>query len=232
MLISAEQMGVTYRSGKGPVVAVRDVSLEVAAGEIVAVYGPSGSGKTSLLMALGGLLCPDAGRIMFKDEDVYRLSSSERAAFRNKHIGFVFQQFHLIPYLTVLENVMAPALATGSSAPADPGELIARFNLQHRAGHLPSELSTGERQRVALARSLFNSPDIILADEPTGSLDEENGRIVIEHLKAMAGEGRAVLVVTHDARLRLQATRLLTLVQGQLSEETAPGRTDKPRRSD
>jgi ABC-type Fe3+/spermidine/putrescine transport system ATPase subunit len=114
MLISAEQMGVTYRSGKGPVLAVRNASLEVAAGEIVAVYGPSGSGKTSLLMALGGLLCPDAGRVMFKDEDVYRLSSSERAAFRNQHIGFVFQQFHLIPYLTVLENVMAPALAATS----------------------------------------------------------------------------------------------------------------------
>lgn len=216
MLISAEQINVTYRSGKSVVQAVREATLAVAPGEIVVVSGPSGSGKTSLLMALGGLLRPDAGRVMFKDSDVYSLSLSDRAAFRNRHIGFVFQQFHLIPYLTVSENIMAPSLAAKDSCAAQPDELIARFNLQHRIAHLPSQLSTGERQRVALARSLFNNPDIVLADEPTGSLDEENGRIVIEHLKAIAGEGRAVLVVTHDSRIHPCASRVFSMVEGRL----------------
>jgi ABC-type lipoprotein export system ATPase subunit len=215
VLLCAEQISVTYRKGSQTVQALRDVGLSVARGELVVVAGPSGSGKTTLLMVLGGLLHPGAGRVRFDDTDVYGLSNTARAGFRNRHVGFVFQQFHLIPYLTVSDNVRAPSLAAPGAAHAEAEELIERFRLQHRAGHLPSALSTGERQRVALARALFNNPDLILADEPTGNLDEDNGRIVIEHLKAMAAEGRAVLMVTHDHRVLSRASRRLSLVNGQ-----------------
>jgi len=129
----------------------------------------------------------------------------------------VFQQFHLIPYLTVLENIRSPVLAGRGPSAADPADLLRRFNLEPRSGHLPAELSTGERQRAALARALFNNPELILADEPTGNLDDENGRAVLEHLQTMAREGRAVLVVTHDPRLKPHATRALNLVQGRLT---------------
>ena len=220
MLLTAETITVTYKSRAKRVQAVLAATVQLAAGELVVVSGPSGSGKSSLLLTLGGLLRPDTGIVRFRETDVYQLAATARAAFRNRHIGFVFQQFHLIPYLTVLENIMAPTLAGNAvEKSADPRELIARFQLNHRAEHYPSQLSTGERQRVALARALFHNPDVILADEPTGNLDDVNGRIVIDHLQSIAADGRGVLVVTHDARLRPAATRSLTLIQGNLTQE-------------
>lgn len=218
MLISADQICVAYAGKNSAVRALNGVSLSVEPGEIIIVSGPSGSGKTTLLMALGGLLRPDSGRVVFKGTDIYGLAPGERAAFRNRHIGFVFQQFHLVPYLTVAENIVTPSLATPrAGTPADPAGLIRRFGLEHRTDHVPSRLSTGERQRVALARALFNNPDIVLADEPTGNLDEESGKTVVEHLKSIASEGRGVVIVTHDSRLRPYATRSLSLVQGGLT---------------
>ncbi len=225
MPLVAEHVSVSYRGKSGAVQALQDVSLTVPPGKLVTVAGPSGSGKTTLLMTLGCLLSPHSGNVVFDGTNVYELPSSQRSVFRNRRIGFVFQQFHLIPYLSALENILTPALAGAApAAHADPHELIRRFNLQDRVDHLPSELSTGERQRVALARALYNNPDIILADEPTGNLDEENGRIVIDHLQAIAREGRAVLVVTHDPRLRPQAAQAFSLIQGKLSRAVTPSR--------
>jgi len=218
MIISTEQIHLTYQAKTGAVHALNDVSFSMQSGEIAVVSGPSGSGKSTLLMAMGGLLRPDSGRVLFKGTDIYQLPPPERAAFRNRRIGFVFQQFHLIPYLSVTENITAPSLAGGTAAP-DPGELIRRFKLESRADHLPSQLSTGERQRTALARALYNNPDLILADEPTGNLDEINGRIVVEHLKSIADEGRAVLVVSHDPRLHAHGFRMLTMAEGRLTEK-------------
>jgi ABC-type lipoprotein export system ATPase subunit len=183
------------------------------------VQGPSGCGKTTLLLAAGGLQVPDGGRVTVAGQDLFALSSEERAGFRAAKIGFVFQQFHLIPYLSVLDNVLAPSLASPSpDNRARARELIARFGLTERADHVPAALSTGERQRAALARALLNKPQLLLADEPTGNLDADNGRLVLGYLADFAKEGGAVLLVTHDLRVAEYAHRIVRLQNGRLSE--------------
>ena len=198
----------TYQGRTGPVRAVSSRSLEVAAGEFVALQGPSGSGKTTVLLCAGGLLRPDSGRVTIEGRDLYALSVEDRARLRASAIGFIFQEFHLLPYLSVLENVLVPALGKKSpEASRRAEELIDRFGLGPRARHLPAELSTGERQRVALARALLNRPRLLLADEPTGNLDPENGRAVLDHLTGFSREGGAVLLVTHDDEAAARAGR-------------------------
>ena len=208
----------TYTGDAGPIVAVDDVSVSVEAGEFVAVVGPSGCGKTTLLLVAGGLLRPENGEVSIDGTDPYSLSGEQRARFRAEQIGFVFQQFHLVPYLNVLDNVMAPALVTGeTSARERAGILVERFGLADRLGHRPGQLSTGERQRVALARALLNEPRVILADEPTGNLDGDNSEQVLQALKTFADEGGAVLLVTHDPDAVAFAGRQVVLQGGQLA---------------
>ena len=218
MLISLDHITKTYTGDAGPIVAVDDVSVSVEAGEFVAVVGPSGCGKTTLLLVAGGLLRPENGEVSIDGTDPYSLSGEQRARFRAEQIGFVFQQFHLVPYLNVLDNVMAPALVTGeTSARERAGILVERFGLVDRLGHRPGQLSTGERQRVALARALLNEPRVILADEPTGNLDGDNSEQVLQALKTFADEGGAVLLVTHDPDAVAFAGRQVVLQGGQLA---------------
>ena len=206
-----------YKGSAGKVSALRDFSASVKRGEFVAVQGPSGCGKSTLLLICGSLLAPDAGTVTVDGTDLYALPADARAHFRARQIGFVFQQFHLIPYLNVIDNVLAGALATGTPPAAGRAEeLIERFGLGNRIRHVPSELSMGERQRVALARALLNGPKVILADEPTGNLDEASGSIVLTALTDFARAGGAVLMVTHDLRAGRMAQRVLQMREGRL----------------
>lgn len=216
-LIHVDQLNKTYRSKLGEVSALVDVTLEVDPGEFVAVRGPSGCGKTTLLLTLGGLLSPDAGAIEVAGTAPYSLNADARARFRAEKIGFVFQQFHLAPYLGVLDNILAPSLAYKQpDARARAQALMERFGMGHRAGHRPAELSTGERQRTALARALLNEPKVLLADEPTGNLDEENAEVVLQHMAEFAEAGGAVLLVTHEDRAASFAARTLRMREGRL----------------
>jgi ABC-type lipoprotein export system ATPase subunit len=216
-MLSIRNLSKCYRTSGGGVRALDGVSLDLRGGDLLAVAGPSGSGKSTLLLIAGGLLAPDGGQVLLDGKDVYALSAAERARLRAASIGFVFQQFHLIPYLSVLENVLAPSLAfpvPGSRRRAR--ELIARFGCEERAHHVPAQLSAGERQRTALARALFNNPKLLLVDEPTGNLDDENARIVFRYLSEFAAAGGAVLLVTHDPSAVGFARRVLRLERGRL----------------
>ena len=208
----------TFESGRQRVTAVRDVSLTIAAGEFVAITGPSGCGKSTMLMMAGGLLAPDSGSVEVNGTDLYRESPNDRARFRNQNIGFVFQQLHLVPYLTVLNNVRAPALVTGSASKDRAMELLGEFGLSGRLSHRPGKLSVGERQRTALARAMLNEPKLLLADEPTGNLDAENSQLVLQHMRRFAEQGGAVLLVTHDPVAAEQADRIVTMRDGVLDQ--------------
>jgi ABC-type lipoprotein export system ATPase subunit len=204
---------------QGLVTALEDVSLSVSPGEFVAVHGPSGCGKTTLLLTAGALLRPNAGQVSLDGQDPYRLNPEIRSELRARMIGFVFQQFHLIPYLTVRQNILSPSLALpAKEADQRAQELVSRFGLDDRAGHVPAQLSTGQRQRTALARALLNKPKIILADEPTGNLDEHNAEIVFDYFSQYVAEGGCVLLVTHDAKAATHATRTLKMGQGRIIE--------------
>lgn len=185
--------------GRSEVVALDNVSLSVEPGKFKVVCGESGSGKTTLLLAAGGLQRPEPGTVRIAGEDIYSMSSEKRARYRSSNLGFVFQRFHLVPFLNVLENVMVPSLAiSNNDAEGKARCLIEYVGLTHRWDHPPSELSTGEQQRVALARAMLNEPLLVLADEPTGNLDEKNAAAVLKYLRDFAGRGGAVLLATHD----------------------------------
>lgn len=197
--------------------ALKGVSLAVEPGRIVAVRGPSGSGKTTLLLIAGGLLRPDSGKVALDGSDIFGLPPEGRAALRSRSIGFVFQQYHLVPYLSVLDNIRLPALAMPTpDAMGRAKSLVERMGLSERARHTPSELSVGERQRVALARAMFNKPQFILADEPTGNLDDRNTEMVLNCLSEHTAGGGAVLMVTHDARAMKAAHVVYILEDGSL----------------
>ncbi len=216
-MLRIRDINVLYRKGPRTVQAVDGASLELAPGEFVVVKGPSGSGKTTLLLVAGGLLKPNTGKVLVDGQDPYALSADDRAHLRAEKIGFVFQQFHLVPYLSVLDNVLTPCLAFPSEdARQRAEELLAHFGLADRIHHVPAELSTGERQRTAMARALLNRPKLLLADEPTGNLDDQNGQIALRHLGEFAQAGGAVLLVTHDARAAAFARRTLQLQEGKL----------------
>jgi len=220
MIIDIRSVSKLYKGPDGIVRALDVVTLSVDRGEFVAVQGPSGCGKTTLLLAAGGLLAPDKGDVVVDGRNPYRMSPDERARLRASEIGFVFQRFHLVPYLSVLDNILAPSLAVRrSDAEARARELITRFNLTGRESHVPSELSTGERQRTALARALLNEPAILLADEPTGNLDPENASIVIDAFTGFAASGGAVLMVTHSDAAAGHAHRTIRLRDGKIANE-------------
>ena len=218
LIVSGAGLYKSFRRKTRTVDALKNVSLEVETGELVAIRGPSGCGKSTLLLAVGGLQKPDSGTIKVVDQDVYQLSPEQRTALRARRIGFVFQQFHLIPYLSVMENVLAAQLGVAvrrnGSSTSRASELVQRLGLDERRDHRPAELSVGECQRVALARALLNEPQLILADEPTGNLDEENTGIVLQHLRDIANSGSAVLLVTHDPKCDAIADRMLQMREG------------------
>jgi putative ABC transport system ATP-binding protein len=207
-------------SGRGSVVRALDgVSLAVEGGELVVVRGPSGCGKTSLLLTAGGLLAPDTGRVEIDGQDPYALSPNDRATQRARTTGFVFQQFHLIPYLSALDNVRAAGIASQDSGSEDRAvDLLTQLGLAERLRHLPAELSTGEQQRTALARALLNKPGLLLADEPTGNLDPDNGGLILEHMSAFARAGGAVLLVTHDTAAAAFADRIIQMERGRICD--------------
>lgn len=220
-MIRFEHVTKIYQTDNGAVRALDDVDLDVAGGEFVAVQGASGSGKSTLLMIAGGLCRPSGGRAVVAELDLGAASPSELARFRAEQIGFVFQMFHLLPYLTVLDNVVAAAVPERRrEARRRAGELLERFQLGHRLTHRPAELSAGERQRVAVARALINRPRLVLADEPTGNLDPGSAEVVLGLLADFHREGGTVLLATHHAQAAEAAQRTLQLVEGRLNRES------------
>ena len=221
-MIHLEDITKTYRAIDGPVGALSGVTLEVEAGDFVAVRGPSGCGKSTLLMIVGGLGMPSGGKVSVAGLDLVSASSASLTRFRAEKIGFVFQMFHLLPYLTVQENVAAAALpGSRSQAKSRAAELLEKFNMGHRLEHRPAELSAGERQRVAIARAMFNRPEIILADEPTGNLDEESAAGVLDILSDFHRQGGTILLVTHEQPAADRANRLISMRGGRI-EPSAP----------
>jgi ABC-type lipoprotein export system ATPase subunit len=191
--------------------------LTVEAGEAVAVQGPSGCGKSTLLLACGALLRPTGGTVLVAGADPYQLSANARSEFRAQNVGFVFQQFHLVPYLDVLRNILTANVPNPQPHAVERAEeLMQHFGLDDRRRHVPAELSVGERQRVALARALFHQPKLVLADEPTGNLDPNNAVTVLDALREYADAGAAVLMVTHDPHAAQRAHRVLHMDRGHL----------------
>ncbi len=218
-MLEIQNLSKKYAHPTGGVDALVDVSLHVSPGEFVGVQGPSGCGKSTLLLAAGGLLAGDLGKVLLDGQDPYAMDPDARAALRARKVGFVFQQFHLVPYLSVIDNVMSPSLALRTDGAAERAKmLIEQFGLADRAHHKPAELSTGERQRTALARALLNEPGIILADEPTGNLDSGSARDVLEYLTEFVENGGAVLLVTHDDRAAVRAQRTVFMRAGRIVE--------------
>jgi putative ABC transport system ATP-binding protein len=197
--------------------ALDGVSFVVQAGEWIAIMGPSGSGKTTLINILGGLDTPTSGRALVDGTDVARLDEGGLARFRAEKIGFIFQQFHLVKYLTALENVMLAQYFHSTTDEKEAREALGRVGLADRITHLPSQLSGGEQQRVAVARALINSPKLILADEPTGNLDEANEAIVLNLLRDLHSEGHTILMVTHAPSIGQMADRRIDLAHGRLA---------------
>lgn len=234
-----EMAGVVkhYRRGGEDVLALDGVDLTVAAGELVAVIGPSGSGKSTLLHLAGGLDTPDAGTVRVGSRDLAELSVAARAQVRRQDVGFVFQFFHLLPSLSVAENVELPLLLDGrrSGRRHRVATLLRRVGIEHRASHLPGELSGGEMQRAAIARALVAEPSLLLADEPTGNLDSATGATVLALLTEVVAEaGTALVMVTHDEAATERASKVLRLRDGRLStnqSELAPEDPIGPRSS-
>ncbi|REJ70359.1 MAG: ABC transporter ATP-binding protein [Planctomycetota bacterium] len=222
-MIQLENVSRTFAAKSGQVTALDSVSLELPERELVMIYGPSGCGKTTLLFAIGGMLRPTSGTVRVVGEDLYAMGSGARADFRARHIGFVFQMFHLVPYLTVLDNVLLSThgtrLAGEDSREAALG-LLERLSLGHRVSHRPDQLSTGERQRAAIARATLCRPKVLLADEPTGNLDEENAAEVYRILQDYRDQGGTVLVVTHGSESRQYADRIVEMRAGKISAAT------------
>jgi putative ABC transport system ATP-binding protein len=204
------------------VVALETGTLEIRAGSYLAVVGPSGSGKTTLLSTLGGMLTPTSGRVWLAGRSLYELPVAERTMLRREKIGFVFQTFNLVPYLTALENVQVPMYLAGLSKRdqrAKAASLLERVGLRDRRDHKPSEMSVGQQQRVALARTLANDPALILADEPTGNLDSDNRQAVLDFLDELHQAGRTIVMVTHDPSAAQRATASLHLQHGVLTAD-------------
>ena len=216
--ISGLEKGYPTRWGD-TVMALRGIDLTLRRGDFIALRGSSGCGKTTLLLCAGGLQRPDRGTVLIHGRNPYDLSSPERSAFRAAHIGFVFQNFHLVPYLSVLDNVMLCGLAGAPRADLETRarNLLEKFRLSNRLRHRPSELSIGEQQRVALVRAVAGGAKLILADEPTGNLDAANGTILLEHLTQFARDGGAVLMVTHEQSASDHAFQRLDMQDGRLS---------------
>lgn len=223
-IVEAQDVTRGFAMPAGPVFAVRDVTLSIRAGEHTAITGPSGCGKSTLLHLLGCVDAPSSGRLIFEGKDASTLNDRERSLLRLRHIGFVFQRFFLLPMLTAAENVELPQAEAG--VPRDERrrrslELLDYVGLASRAGHRPSQLSGGEMQRVAIARALSNRPRLLLADEPTGELDQATGEHVAALLNRVNADGTAMVIVTHDPSLAGRARRVLTMRDGRITEDVS-----------
>jgi putative ABC transport system ATP-binding protein len=218
-LLEARDITKTYTVDHRAISVLEDVSLSVDPGEFIVIAGSSGSGKTTLLTLLSGLDHPTTGRVIIDGRDITEASEETLAPLRNRTIGFVFQSFHLVPSMTARENIMFPAELRGDpDAAVRAGQLLAHVGLSARADNLPSQLSGGEKQRIALCRALINRPKLVFADEPTGNLDSENGKIVLAQLVDLKNEHGATLVlVTHNPDIARAADRVLTLKDGHLT---------------
>jgi ABC-type lipoprotein export system ATPase subunit len=222
-IVEARRVSRIFPMPAGPVVALNDVSIAIAPGEYVGVVGPSGCGKSTLLHVLGCVDAPTSGEVRFQDREVGALPDAERSRLRLRDIGFVFQRFFLLPMLTAWENVELPQAEAGVSRAtrrARTRELLEYVGLANRAGHRPSELSGGEMQRVAIARALANQPRLLLADEPTGELDQVTGEQIVALLDRLHADGTAVVVVTHDPAVAARAARLLRMRDGRIIEDS------------
>jgi putative ABC transport system ATP-binding protein len=220
-LIKTQNLWKCYQSGAEKVEALRGLDLSLEAGEFLAIVGPSGSGKSTLLTALGGLAQPTKGKVIVDNIDIYALPSERLADFRSQYLGFVFQNYQLIPYLTVLENVLLPlAIVSKNGNSYDLAwEILEKVGVKEKARRLPSQLSGGEQQRVAIARALINAPAIILADEPTGNLDSHTGQEIMELLQSLNAEGKTIIIVTHNPEAQKFVRRVVTLADGQMVKD-------------
>lgn len=222
-MIQLETIRKEYTRRGQSLTAFRCDSVKIENGDYVAIVGPSGSGKTTLLSMLGGMLSPTTGRVLVDDVSLYEQSVTQRSALRGQKMGFVFQSFNLIPYLSALQNVQVSLSFSAMSAELQQEratQLLTHLGLEERLHHKPSELSVGQQQRVALARTLVNDPQIILADEPTGNLDPISREVVLKTFDECHQQGRTLVVVTHDPSVAQRATRRLTLVDGALAESS------------
>ncbi len=226
-LLSARGLHKHYKMGGKDLHVLRGADLDVARGEWVTVLGASGSGKSTLLHLIGGLDRLDDGTVKFEGRDIYKLRGTTLDRYRNRHVGFVFQSYHLLPELTALENVLIGAMIRSSvfgwpgrrvEARARAADLLKRVGLGERMKHRPSKLSGGERQRVAIARALVNEPDVLLADEPTGNLDSETGKSIMSLITDLHKQGQTIVMVTHDQQIAASADRQLWLREGKLQD--------------
>jgi len=220
-LIEIKKLNKAYESGEERVMALTDVDLNIERGEFISVMGPSGSGKSTLLTILGGLNHPTEGDVFVDEIPIYKLSLEKLADFRREYLGFIFQSFQLIPYLTVIENVMLPLSITEKSNREQfkmAGEILERIGLKGKERRLPDQLSGGEQERVAIARALVNSPPILMADEPTGNLDSKTGEEIMELFKTLNEEGQTIVMVTHNPENIEFSTRTISLKDGRLNE--------------
>jgi len=216
-MIQTSDLQRSYRIGKKSIEVLRGIDLDIHAGERVFLCGPSGAGKTTLLYTLAGLEHPERGVVRIHGRDLYAMRRREQAQFRNREIGYVFQNYHLLPELTALENVMVPAAIGGRDEREAALAALERVGLADRVQHLPAELSGGEQQRVAIARAVVNQPKVLFADEPTGNLDSRHGAEVMEVLMGLATENQATLVVvTHDRNLSTTGDRVLEIRDGRI----------------
>jgi putative ABC transport system ATP-binding protein len=222
MLIGIYNIYKIYKMGDTEVRALDGVSLEIEKGEFVAIVGPSGSGKSTLMNILGCLDIPTSGEYFFEGKDVSKLDDDQLARIRNRHIGFVFQNFNLLPKLTALENVELPMIYAGFSTAARRQRALESLNavgLGHRVNHKPTELSGGQQQRVAIARALATDPPVILADEPTGNLDTRSGREIMNILRELNKNGKTVILITHDINIARQAGRNVYIQDGKIIKD-------------
>lgn len=220
-LLKCINVSKRYKKNRTDILALDNATLTVQRGEFVAIQGPSGGGKSTLLLIAGSLLSPDTGYVTLENDSLFSLSYKKRTTILASKIGFVFQQFHLIPYLSVLDNIQAPALAVGKRGSLRKAhDLLSKFGLEHRVKHYPSELSVGEKQRVACARALYNDPSLILADEPTGNLDENSSKIVCSFLREFVDQGGSVLMVTHDNNALKNVDKIYDMYNGKLNQRS------------
>ena len=219
-ILRVEKLSKLYYKKRQKIFALKDINLEIKIGEFVAITGQSGAGKSTLVQILGGLDNPSSGKILFNDEDIAKYSSKKLAEFRANNIGFIFQNFYLQPFLTLRENIQLPGYFTGKIS-KNHTELLAKFvGLEDRLEYLPAELSGGQVQRAAIIRALYNNPSIIMADEPTGNLDDENSKLVMDLLKTINQEMNAtVIVVTHDKTVLPYADRVISLKDGEIQHD-------------